>query len=238
MATHLNMRAGLWRGARLPEVLRAARCVEPAVGAASLRWLARQSPHGATLSAGGRCPLSTAAHAATSKRPVSADFFHYDGRCPLSTAARAAASKRPVRADFFHYERLMTRWNDNDAFGHINNVIYYSFFDDAVNAQLIRCGIGASYPRFVASSSCVYFAPLAYPQQIDVGLGVTKLGNSSVAYSIGIFAGEEGAVASQPAAACGTFVHVYVDAAGRPTPLAQPVRDALQSLLTAVPAAT
>ncbi|KAG8461299.1 hypothetical protein KFE25_010486 [Diacronema lutheri] len=146
-------------------------------------------------------------------------------------ASGSATSRRLARADFRHFERLGTRWNDNDAFGHINNVIYYAFMDDAVNAQLIRCGIGAAYPRFVAHSSCAYFSPLSYPRPVDVGVSVVKLGNTSVGYSLGIFAGLDERAAEQQAAACGTFVHVYVDGSGRPIPLPHLVRDALGALV-------
>jgi acyl-CoA thioester hydrolase len=110
-----------------------------------------------------------------------------------------------------------------------------AFMDDAVNAHLLKQDVGAAFPRFVAESSCRYFMPLAYPQPIDVGLRVVKLGNSSVAYSIGIFDGTrsepDASPSSQPSAACGTFVHVYVDKTGRPTQLTDPVRAVLGQLV-------
>lgn len=105
--------------------------------------------------------------------------------------------------------------------------------DDAVNEHLIRHGIGKEAPRFVAESSCRYFEPLTYPHPVDIGLRVERVGSSSVAYAIGIFDGgvAEKAAAEQRAAAAGTFVHVYVDEGGKPTPIAPPVRTLLESLV-------
>mmetsp|Transcript_21068 Transcript_21068/g.54314 ORF Transcript_21068/g.54314 Transcript_21068/m.54314 type:complete len:208 (-) Transcript_21068:257-880(-) len=113
-------------------------------------------------------------------------------------------------------------------------VIYYAFMDDAVNEHLIRHGVGKCAPRFVAESSCRYFKPLTYPNPVDIGLRVEHLGSSSVAYAIGIFDGGPAAARSgeeQHAAAAGTFVHVYVDEAGQPTPITSSVRTLLESLV-------
>ena len=133
-----------------------------------------------------------------------------------------------------HTVQLQTRWNDNDAFGHVNNVFYYAFMDDAVNAHLIASGVQQT--RFVAESSCRYLAPLQYPQPVEVGMGVTRLGRSSVSYAIGIYSHPANAIAGGPTSggrelcATGTFVHVYVDGAGRPTPMAECTRAALEAI--------
>mmetsp|Transcript_13412 Transcript_13412/g.39543 ORF Transcript_13412/g.39543 Transcript_13412/m.39543 type:complete len:110 (-) Transcript_13412:309-638(-) len=105
--------------------------------------------------------------------------------------------------------------------------------DDAVNQHLLDNGVGY-LPRFVAASSCRYFEPLSYPVDVDVGLRVEKLGKSSVTYSIGLFAATPGknAPGDESAAACGSFVHVWVDKAGRPSPLNDEVRAILEGITT------
>ncbi len=138
-----------------------------------------------------------------------------------------SATPRPqplTRADFRVWRTLTTRWMDNDVYGHVNNVVYYSWFDTAVNAHLIESGAldihAGEVIGLVVETQCHYFAPLAFPQPIEAGIRVARLGRSSVRYEIGLFA--EGA---SHAAAQGHFVHVYVDRAGRrpvaalPTPL-------------------
>jgi acyl-CoA thioester hydrolase len=140
---------------------------------------------------------------------------------------RAAA--RP-RSDFKVFVPITTRWNDNDVYGHINNVAYYSFFDTAVNSWLIAQGVldveAGSTIGLVVETRCNYFAPLAFPQAIEAGLVVEHLGSSSVRYAVGIFA--QGV---QETAAHGHFVHVYVDRAARkPLPLPDDLRSALQSI--------
>ena len=99
----------------------------------------------ATLSTG---RASTLRRAAPSSLTVAAAFSS------SSSASDAAPSPATTRDDFAHFERLQTRWNDNDAFGHVNNVIYYFFFDDAVNNHLLDRGVGIELPRFVAESGC------------------------------------------------------------------------------------
>ncbi len=98
---------------------------------------------------------------------------------------------------------------DNDCYGHVNNVVYYSWFDTAVNAYLIEEGVldhsGGTTIGLVVSSSCNYFEPVSYPEPVDAGIAVTRLGRSSVEYRIGIF--RQG---SSHSAAWGNFVHVYV----------------------------
>jgi acyl-CoA thioester hydrolase len=140
---------------------------------------------------------------------------------------------RPVpnrRSDFVHFVQITTRWMDNDVYGHVNNVVYYSFFDTAVNQFLIEQGAldvasGASI-GLVVHTECDYFAPLSFPGNVEAGLRVAAVGASSVTYEIGLFgAGDESSAAS------GRFVHVYVDRASRrPQPLPEPLRRALAAL--------
>jgi acyl-CoA thioester hydrolase len=105
---------------------------------------------------------------------------------------------------------MTTRWSDNDAYGHVNNVVYYSWFDSAVNAWLIEAGlldVAAGDPiGLVVETSCRFARPLAYPEPVEIGLAVERVGTSSVAYRLGVFAAD-----SADAAAEGRFVHVYVD---------------------------
>jgi len=118
------------------------------------------------------------------------------------------------RAEYPHHREITTRWMDNDAYGHVNNVVYYSFFDTAVNAWLIEQGALeiASSPviGFVVETGCHYFAPLTYPEPVTAGLAVAHVGRSSVRYELALFA-----PGSETAAAQGHFVHVYVDRATR-----------------------
>ena len=127
---------------------------------------------------------------------------------------------------------ITTRWLDNDAYGHLNNTVYYSFFDTAVNRYLIDAGAldVASSPviGLVVETRCNYFAPLGFPQAVEVGLRVAHVGSSSVRYELGVFAA--GAAES---AACGHFVHVYVDRVSRrPAALPGPLIQALAALRT------
>lgn len=122
------------------------------------------------------------------------------------------------------FHRISTRWADNDVYGHVNNVVYYSWFDTAVNALLIERGAldihHGQTIGFVVETQCNYFAPLAFPQTVEAGIRVAQAGTSSVRYEIGLFA--EGA---DTAAAQGHFVHVYVDRqTQRPVPLPEALR--------------
>ncbi len=126
---------------------------------------------------------------------------------------------------------ISTRWSDNDAYGHINNTIYYAWFDSAVNAWLVGQGlldIGGGDPiGLVVENSCRYFAPLSFPAEVEVGIAVDQIGNSSVTYRLGVFA--QGA--TMPAAD-GHFTHVYVGRADRrPVSLPPRWRAALEGLL-------
>ena len=119
---------------------------------------------------------------------------------------------------------------DNDAYGHVNNVVYYSWFDTAVNAYLIERGVLDIHQGetigLVIETMCNYFAPLAFPETVEVGIRVAKLGSSSVRYEVGIFG------ASDQTAAKGHFVHVYVDKnTRRPVPLPAPLKTVLETLL-------
>ncbi|MGZ5155485.1 MAG: acyl-CoA thioesterase [Caldimonas sp.] len=125
----------------------------------------------------------------------------------------AAALDRPLplpRAAYRRFVPLATRWLDNDAYGHLNNVVYCSLFDTAVNGLLIGTGaldIGAGEViGFVVETHCNYFAPLAFPQALEAGVRVGRIGGSSVRYEVGIFA-----AGAPETAARGHFVHVYVD---------------------------
>ncbi len=114
------------------------------------------------------------------------------------------------RSAYARFERLSTRWMDNDIYGHLNNVVYYSLFDTAVNQYLIAAGAldihAGAVIGLVVETHCNYFEALAFPQRIDAGLRVAKQGSSSVRYEIALFA--EGA---ELCAARGHFIHVYVD---------------------------
>ena len=137
----------------------------------------------------------------------------------------------PTRAEFVAFEEVHSRWMDNDAYGHINNVVYYSFFDTAVNRYLIERNVldiaKSETIGLVIETQCKYFAPIVYPDLIHVGLKVAHLGNSSVKYEVAIFANDD-----DIASALGHFVHVYVDRiSNKPTPIPQNVRVVLQGLV-------
>jgi acyl-CoA thioester hydrolase len=135
------------------------------------------------------------------------------------------------RADYRHFLSIPTRWMDNDRYGHVNNVTYYSYFDTVVNQHLISHGglriDSDPVVGYVVESACRFHAPLAFPQLLEAGLRVTRLGRSSVVYDIGIFA-----AAAHAPAATGRFVHVWVDrATGRPAEVPTKIRAALLPLL-------
>lgn len=136
----------------------------------------------------------------------------------------------PTRDQYRHFRPLDTRWMDNDVYGHVNNVTYYSYFDTGVNAYLIEQGVldihhGATI-GLVVETGCRYFAPVAFPDSLDIGIRVAHLGNSSVRYEVALFRrGDE------QAAAAGHFTHVYVDRhTRRPTQLPPDLRAALQAI--------
>ena len=134
------------------------------------------------------------------------------------------------RSAFRAFRTISTRWMDNDAYGHVNNVVYYSWFDTAVNAHLIEQGAldihHGQTIGLVVETQCNYFAPVEFPQAVEAGLRVARIGGSSVRYEVGIF------VAGAPmTAAKGHFVHVYVDrATRRPAALPPALRSVLEQL--------
>ena len=136
----------------------------------------------------------------------------------------------PPYSDSGAFSSITTRWADNDAYGHVNNVVYYAWFDTVVNAHLIESGL-LDIERSVAlglvvETGCHYFAPLAFPQTVEAGLRVAHLGRSSVRYEIGLFAQGEPTTAAH-----GHFIHVYVDRATRqPVALPPPLRELLLTL--------
>lgn len=136
----------------------------------------------------------------------------------------------PGRDRFRAFVPVTTRWMDNDVYGHVNNVTYYSYFDTAVNGVLVRAGVldieRSPAIGLVVETGCRYFAPVAFPDELEVGIAVAHLGSSSVKYEVGVFR----AGAATPAAA-GHFVHVYVDrATRRPTPIPAEVRAVLEGM--------
>jgi acyl-CoA thioester hydrolase len=136
------------------------------------------------------------------------------------------------RSTYPHFLAIGTRWKDNDVYGHVNNVEYYSFFDTVINDYLIRAGgldihAGGAIGLCV-ESQCTFKQSLAFPDSVDAGLRVTKLGNSSVGYEIGLFRSGQ----DEPAA-LGRFVHVFVDRSDRrPVPVPAGIRTALERLQT------
>jgi acyl-CoA thioester hydrolase len=132
-----------------------------------------------------------------------------------------------TRARYRYFVAVPTRWMDNDVYGHVNNVVYYAFFDTVINRYLIAEG-GLDIARGAAIGLCVesrcrYRKPIAFPDDVDAGLRVAKVGRSSVTYEVGIFARGEDLAAAE-----GSFVHVFVDReTRRSTPIPEPLRSAL-----------
>ena len=134
------------------------------------------------------------------------------------------------RESYHWFKTIATRWADNDAYGHVNNTVYYQWFDTAVNAWLVEAGlldIEQGDPiGLVVETNCAYFSPLRFPGDVEVGIAVDRLGNSSVTYRIGVFG-----AGSVEASAQGHFTHVYVDRLGRrPAQLPGDWRAKLESL--------
>jgi acyl-CoA thioester hydrolase len=138
----------------------------------------------------------------------------------------------PLRAaDFVHFSEITTRWMDNDVYGHLNNVVYYSFFDTVVNGYLIAQGVldiaRGDVIGLVVETKCNYFRPIAFPDRVRAGLRVAHLGASSVRYEVGLFRNDEDTASAQ-----GHFVHVYVDrATNRSVPLPENLQAALVKLV-------
>lgn len=134
------------------------------------------------------------------------------------------------RSDFRVFRAIPTRWHDNDAYGHVNNVVYYAWFDTAVNAWLVEGGFldvsDSEAIGLVVETACTYFESVAFPEIVEAGIVVERLGSSSVTYRIGIF--RQG---SELAAAQGRFTHVYVARASqKPVPIPAPLRAALAAI--------
>lgn len=148
----------------------------------------------------------------------------------MQSTSGNTASLPTRRGEFRVLRAITTRWMDNDQYGHVNNAVYYSYFDTVVNGYLIEasgCDV-RELPAIgiVAETSCRFLSELSFPDVVHAGLALEKLGNSSVVYRIGLFRNQE----SEPAA-LGRFVHVYVDSATRrPVPIPPQVRTALQTL--------
>lgn len=142
------------------------------------------------------------------------------------------------RSDYRAHRLIPTRWMDNDAYGHVNNVVYYSWFDTAVNAWLIEQGLldihNGNPIGLVVETGCRYSRSVAFPEAVEAGLRIAKLGNSSVRWEVGLFtAGHDGPAAE------GHFVHVYVDRlTRRPASLPEAWRQTLLPLVVAPNAAT
>jgi acyl-CoA thioester hydrolase len=143
----------------------------------------------------------------------------------------AEEKSKILRGDFLHFLIIPTRWMDNDVYGHMNNALYYAFFDTVINQYLISEG-GLDIHRgeeigLAVETQCQFFQAIAFPDVIDAGLRVAKLGNSSVRYEVGLFKrGQE------EAAAFGYFVHVFVNRQNRrPVPIPDDIRLSLERLL-------
>ncbi len=136
-----------------------------------------------------------------------------------------------ARTAYRHVQAISTRWMDNDVYGHVNNVVYYSYFDTVVNHYLIAQGVldveRGAVIGLVVETQCNYFSPITFPDTVHAGLRVATLGSSSVRYEVGLFRNDEPLASAQ-----GHFVHVYVDrTTRRPVPLPDDFRTTLQALL-------
>lgn len=143
---------------------------------------------------------------------------------------------RGKRADYVRFVPVATRWMDNDIYGHLNNVVYYSLFDTAVNATLIGEGLldPAASPviALVVETGCRYHASLGFPEPVEVGIRVARLGTSSIRYELGVFGAHDDLAAAE-----GFFVHVCVDSqTRRPVPLPPAKRAFLETLTVGVSA--
>ena len=138
-----------------------------------------------------------------------------------------------ARTAYRHFRAIPTRWRDNDGYGHVNNAVYYSYFDTVVNRYLLDEGVldieRGPVIGLVVETHCNYFSPVAFPDTIQAGLRVARLGTSSVRYEIGIFRNHDARASAQ-----GHYVHVYVDrSTQRPIPLPDELRTSLHELLAA-----
>lgn len=141
-----------------------------------------------------------------------------------------------TRGNYKHFHPIQTRWNDNDIYGHVNNVVYYAYFDTAVNMFMVeRAGFdphSAAVIGICPETRCTYHKPVAYPDRLEAGLRISRLGNSSVRYEVAIFI--EG---DDEAAATGCFSHVFVDRETmKPAPIPAPIRAAMAAIAVDAPA--
>ncbi len=149
----------------------------------------------------------------------------------MSSESNTPRPQPEPRSAYQVFRPISTRWSDNDVYGHVNNVVYYSWFDTAVNGFLIeRAAIdihAGAVIGFVVETGCNYFVPLAFPEPVVAGIRVAHVGQSSVRYEVGLFPADE----SRPCAAKGHFVHVYVDrATQRPVPVPPQLLRVLETL--------
>jgi acyl-CoA thioester hydrolase len=150
---------------------------------------------------------------------------------PLSSSSRPAPEPRNA---YHLFRRIDTRWADNDAYGHVNNVVYYAWFDTAVNAYLIEQDAldihDGTTIGLVVETHCNYFAPVVFPQPVEVGIRIASLGASSVRYELGVFTADEHGE-FVVCAAKGHFIHVYVDQhTRRPVPLPLTLKSVLEKI--------
>ena len=144
---------------------------------------------------------------------------------------------RPRRADYAHFQRMTTRWRDNDVYGHMNNVVYYEYFDTVVNQWMIETG-AMEIPHgpivgLVVETRCAFMASLGFPDVVWAGLRAERIGRTSITYAIGLFRNDEDA-----ACAAGTFTHVVVDkATNRPIPIPERLMAKLETIRTDAPEA-
>ncbi|MFM2052832.1 MAG: hypothetical protein RL456_869 [Pseudomonadota bacterium] len=148
----------------------------------------------------------------------------------MNAPVHPAPAARPSRADFPHIAPVGTRWTDNDIYGHVNNAIYYQYFDSVINDHLIREGRldihRGDVVGFIVRSECDFLAPVAYPGTLEVGVAVIRLGRSSVTYETALWQAGEDAPR-----AVGRMVHVFVEvASGRPMDIPASLRAALERL--------
>ena len=149
----------------------------------------------------------------------------------MEESEQKIVESQEIRARYPHFLRIPTRWMDNDVYGHVNNVIYYSYFDTVVNEYLILSGVldieKSPIIGLVVETHCRFFEPLTFPDTVHAGLRVARVGRSSVRYEIGLFRNDD-----ETAAAQGHFVHVYVERESlKATALTPDIRAALEKIL-------
>jgi acyl-CoA thioester hydrolase len=153
---------------------------------------------------------------------------------PSTTLSPASRPAPELRNAYHLFRRINTRWADNDAYGHVNNVVYYAWFDTAVNAYLIEQGAldihAGTTIGLVVETHCNYFAPVVFPQAVEIGIRIASLGGSSVRYELGVFTADANGK-FEVCAAKGHFIHVYVDQQSRrPVPLPLTLKSVLEKI--------